>query len=497
MKVGTPHVGAMWHALLRRRGLSDLDLLRGLSIVAGLGWAVAFILLGLHYHLQTYGDGSIFSYAVAARDAWAFHFHNISGRAFVYLFSIKPAELYVALTGDGHGGIFLYGLLFFAPPLLGLLLTYVADRSRGKIIFCFGCASTACLNPLVFGFPTEMWMAHALFWPTLALCQFAPVGLAGSAAIFALLLSLIFTHAGAAIFIVAMLMTVWLRGPRDHSFGRMVRCLAPALAIWLIVKEALPPDDYFSPVLMRAAWHVFDWNICTGRMVLLIATALTGYGVLYRLFARATPARAHLYAALAVGAALVAYWIYGHSLVHAERRYYLRTLLVVFTPIVGTVAAIIALQGLNLLHRQIPLLPACVSALQTPVAIRAVIGAIMVVTLVHAVETARFIGAWNDYRAALRTLASGTASDPAIGDARFVSSTRIARHLNRLSWWSTTPYLSVLVTPNLNPSRLVFDPEANYFWLSCDTAKANAAAVNGVPQETRRLIAKYSCLHRR
>jgi hypothetical protein len=482
MKVGTPpHVGAMRHALLRGRSLSDLGALRAISIIAGFGWAAAFILLGLHYHLQTYGDGAIFSYAVATRDAWAFHFHNISGRAFVYLFSIKPAELYVALTGDARGGVSLYGLLFFAPPLLGLLLTYAADRSRGKIIFCFGCASTASLCPLVFGFPTEMWMAHALFWPALALCHFAPAGLAGSA----------------AIFIIAILASVWLRGPRDPAFGRMARCLAPALAIWLLVREGLPPDDYFAPVLRRAAWHVFDWNICTGRMVLLIATALAGYGLLYRLFMRAAPARAHLHAALIVGAALTAYWLYGHNAVHAERRYYLRTLLVVLTPLAGMAAAVIALNALGLLRRRIPLLPDLAVALQAPAALRATAGAIMVLTLVHTVETARFIGAWNDYRTALRTLASGTASDPAIGDARFVSSTRIARQLSRVSWWSTTPFLSVLVTPDLNPVRLVFDPEANYFWLSCGTAKANAAAANAVPREIRRLIAKYSCLHRR
>ncbi len=48
----------------------------------------------------------------------------------------------------------------------------------------------ACLCPLVFGFPTEMWMAHALFWPTLAACHFARPGAAGSAAVFALLLAL-------------------------------------------------------------------------------------------------------------------------------------------------------------------------------------------------------------------------------------------------------------------------------------------------------------------
>jgi hypothetical protein len=39
-----------------------------------------------------YADGSIFSYSVAVQDAWAFHWHNISGRLFVYFFSYLPTE---------------------------------------------------------------------------------------------------------------------------------------------------------------------------------------------------------------------------------------------------------------------------------------------------------------------------------------------------------------------------------------------------------------------
>jgi len=65
----------------------------------------------------------------------------------------------------------------------------------------------------------------------------------------------------------------------------------------------------------------------------------------------------------------------------------------------------------------------------------------MLLTLVHVVETGKFVAAWE-------TTGRGEArdrdeSDPAIGDSRFVSSDRIASGLNRLSWFSTTPYLSV------------------------------------------------------
>src|SRR5262249_49554504 len=86
--------------------------LKTFAITAGLISAAIFILVGLCYGLQMYADGSIFSYAVAVRDVWAFHWHNISGRASVYLIAMAPAEFYVRLTGDPRGGVFFYGLLF-------------------------------------------------------------------------------------------------------------------------------------------------------------------------------------------------------------------------------------------------------------------------------------------------------------------------------------------------------------------------------------------------
>jgi hypothetical protein len=82
------------------------------------------------------------------------------------------------------------------------------------------------------------------------------------------------------------------------------------------------------------------------------------------------------------------------------------------------------------------------------------------------------------------------------GGPRFVSSERIGAGLNRLSWSSTTHFLSVLVAPRFAPARLVVDPEANYFWRSCATATTNEKANRAIPVESRRLVRTYSCLHR-
>ena len=128
--------------------------------------------------------------------------------------------------------------------------------------------------------------------------------------------------------------------------------------------------------------------------------------------------------------------------------------------------------------------------------LRVVCGALALLILVHVVEAAKFTDTWTRYKAAVRVLATGSGADPQLGDPRFVSSERIGSDLNRVSWRSTTPYLAVLMAPNLSPSRLVVDPTAGYFWLSCKTATDNRQARRALPVDARELIRVYACLHR-
>jgi hypothetical protein len=173
------------------------------------------------------------------------------------------------------------------------------------------------------------------------------------------------------------------------------------------------------------------------------------------------------------------------------------------TPVLGGLAVLRALRLEGALH-----LPARwmrrlavgvadgVAALAQGTAARAVAGAIVLLTLAHAVETAKFVAGWTRYEAAVRDLAMGTAADPALGDPRFVSTARIEPETNRLQWQTTTPFLSVLVAPGFLPNRLVVDPTAGYFWLTCQRATATERADVALPIESRRLIRVYSCLHR-
>jgi len=500
-----PNLGTAHDVIPRGTTGSGTDMLRALAVAAGICCSVMFVVVGLRYKLQLFADGSMFSYAIAVQDAWAFHWHNISDRLFVYAFCHVPAEIYAKLTRDPGGGIAVYGFLFYGAQFLGIMATYAADRSKGRIIFSYACISTACLCPLVFGFPTEMWVAHALFWPALALCHYAGDGSRATALVFAVLLALALTHEGALILEAAILATLALRGVRDAAFVRAAGVFLAVLAIWVAVKMMLPPDDYDGPMMRRAALLVFDFAILTRPLLLLALGTVTSYGLAFmvarRLRAAATrhggdPAfAAAICAGAVVATALAVYWPRFDDTLHADHRYDLRTVLLLGTAGLGAVAAAYALAADDRIHLPVPLLPRLMSAFAS-VPAPAIAGAILLVMLIHAVETAKFVRSWTDYADAVRDLAMGTASDPALGDAHFVSSERIGADLNRLSWFSTTPYLSVLVAPGFAPTRLVVDPTANYFWLSCATAMANEEADRAVPAASRRLVRVHACLHR-
>lgn len=482
---------ASWAAAAIR---SDRDLLRAIVIAAGIGWALLFVVIGLRYRLQLYGDGAMFSYSVAVQDVWAFHWHNISGRLTPYLLSLAPAEAFVALTGSPGGGIVVYGLLFSAMPLLGLIATLAADRSTGRIIFTFACGSTAVLGPMVFGFPSEMRMAHALFWPALAIAHYAGRGIGGIALVFVALLALVFSHEGGFVLAGAILATLLLRGTRDPAFLRASVSLTVAIMIWVAVRVIWPPGPYFADVYVRAALDFFNIDIFRSNLLLLLIAAIAAFALAIPILAKFAPARAPIYAALVVAAALAIYWLWFDHELHAGNRYYMRTVLLLLTPVFGIPAALFALDADGRLLLAKPILSR-VMAFARQVPARAIAATFLLVMLVHAVETAKFVAAWTNYKTAVRELATGAASDPALGDPRFVSSARIGADLNRLSWFSTTQYLSVIVA-NFAPARLVIDPASNYFWLSCATATKNYYAERAVPRETRALVRTYACLHR-
>lgn len=469
---------------------------RGFVVVAGLATSVLFVLLGTAAQLQMYGDGSIFSYAVAAQEAWAFHWHNISGRLFTYVYAYVVPEQIVALTGNARAGIVAYGLLFFSAPLLGLLITATADRSRKRIVFAYACASIALLCPLVFGAPTEMWMAHAVFWPALALCLSAPANGRGAIAVCLALLALVFTHEGAVVLAASMLAALFMRGWRDALFVRACAAFVLAMLVWAAVKLTIRPDDYIAAVLAAAAFRFIDLHNLAQPMLLTLCAALAAYCVILLLLRAAKIERAPVYAGLLCAAALAVFWIRFDHWLLAEARYDLRTVLLIGLPLLGFLVALHTMTAENWARSPAPIVGRWFDEARRLAKPRALAGAFAFLLLVNAVETGKFVSGWLDYKAAIRALASGPASDPELGSPLFVSSHRIGADLNRLAWNSTTPFLSVLVAPDFKPNHLVVDPAAGYFWLSCQTARRSEAESLALPEEARSLIRLHACLHR-
>ena len=470
--------------------------LRAVIITGGIGASILFVLVGVTCRLQLFGDGSIFSYAVAAQDAWAFHWHNISGRLFTYFLAYPLAEAVVALSQNAEAGIAVYGILFFSAQLFGLALTFAVDRTFNRTIFIYACLSTVCLCPFVYGFPTEMWMAHAVFWPTLALSLGSPISWGGAAAVFAALLALVFTHEGAIVLSVVIIFALLLRGWRDAKFVRTLCVFLAVLVIWGIVRQMIRPDDYIADVLAAAAFKIIDIRNLAQPAFVTVLAALLGYAGLIWLLRWISLPKSEVSAAAVCAATLAIYWIkFDHSVL-TEARYDLRTLLLIMTAILGFLAAVHAMNDVERRSSWFTPLARWTMAIETIVNPGVIAGALLLTILVHTVETSKFVLAWRNYSDAVRALATGTASDPQLGSPLFVSSRRIGVELNRVAWNSTTPYLSVLVAPRLAPTRLVVDPDAGYFWLSCQTARQSEASSTAIPEATRRLVRIYACLHR-
>jgi len=224
-----------------------------------------------------------------------------------------------------------------------------------------------------------------------------------------------------------------------------------------------------------------------------LLAAVVAYGVMLGLISIWLPKRACICALAILLLLLCIYWLHFDHSVHASSRYYLRTALVIVTPLLGVMAALAAMTREGIVVGPLAKLQhGLVSSRKSVCALASILVA---VTAIHVVETGKFVTAWSRYLDAIAGLAMGNESDPDLGDPRFVSSGRAAPDLAPLELFSTIPYLSVILS-DLRPNRLVIHPTGNYFWLSCTTATRNRDRQLAVPVQARELIRVYSCLHR-
>jgi hypothetical protein len=254
-----------------------------------------------------------------------------------------------------------------------------------------------------------------------------------------------------------------------------------------------PPDEYYADAFMRAARHFIDPEIFRVTIVVELLAAIVIFATMQATISIWFPKRACILALAVLLVALCIFWLrFDHS-VHANSRYYMRTALVIATPLLGAMAALAAMAREGTVAPPLARLQHLL--VSSPHRMCGLASILLVVTLVHIVETAKFVTAWSRYRDAIATLAMSDDSDPALGDPRFASATRITPSLAPLAWFSTIPYLSAILA-NFRPDRLVIDPAGNYFWLSCATATHSMERQLVVPLHSRELIRTYSCLHR-
>jgi hypothetical protein len=318
------------------------------------------------------------------------------------------------------------------------------------------------------------------------------------------MLALAFSHEGGLVFVGVIVFTAGLRGLRDAAFLRVAGVFVAVLAVWLAVKATLPPGDYYASIVPAAATNFFDpYRLLADEFIMLLIAALACYGVAMLVLRPIAPAQAPMLAFGLVILALATYWLQFDHALHTQNRYYVRTIIFLATPALGGLAVLRALRLEGRLHPPARWMERLAIILADGIAMpakgipaRAAAGAILLLTLAQAVETTKFVAGWTRYKTAVRDLAMGAASDPALGDPRFVSAGRIDAVTNRLRWQTTTPFLSVLLAPGYLPKRLVVDPTAGYFWLTCRKAAETEQADLPLPVEGRRLVRVYSCLHR-
>jgi hypothetical protein len=268
------------------------------------------------------------------------------------------------------------------------------------------------------------------------------------------------------------------------------------MIVWAVVKLTIEPDAYIAGVIHAAAFRFIDVRNLAEPAVLTMLAALAVYALLIAAFRAFGFRGPHLAAVTICMAALALFWLRLDRWLLTEARYDLRTVLLIGIPIFGLLAALQGMSAEEWDRSPLPFVGRWYNSALRLTNARALTGALALVLLVHTVETVKFVDDWTQYKAAVRALATGKSSDPQLGSALFVSSERIAPDLNRLDWNSTTPFLSVLVSPGLLPTRLVVDPSAGYFWLPCRTARESEATSTAVPEAARRLIRLHACLHR-
>lgn len=332
------------------------------------------------YRVTAFADGSFFVLSILTADPWNFGWVSYPSRITAFVLTILPPFAVGRLTGDPTLAVGTYSAIMGALPLAGLLATrFLSTPGAPWPALC--AASTIVLAFNVAFFPTEMWLAHAMIWPLLALAARPGAPLA---AISVLSLATAFVHE-AAIPLVGLAL---VHGALAARRPALVAVLAAVVAAAIVVKGLAPiaNDEIARTVGQNALDFLSPGNVFTNVVVSVLMAI--GLWLALRVALRPASARGEIVIVAAVCLVAAVQSVVWPGPPHVLRRYIARSL--IFVGLAATLGAAIALQVL-------PGLASRIAAwrerhIQPLLAAAAVI--VLVSAFGHAAETARFLGHW-------------------------------------------------------------------------------------------------------
>lgn len=447
--------------------------------------------------LNLFYDGGLFSAVVAVGRPWEIYFCNFPARLGAYSLGVIPAAQFGRLTGSGAGAVHLYAILYICWPTLGVVATRLLDNTTDKHVSAFCNVATLTTPYYAYGFPTEVWISFALFWPTLCCCICAQSSIVRLAALFVLLPLLLFTHEAAILFfpILAGVAICFCRG-RQRLL--ILATIVAVLALWAAVRGLVPACSprQLSPLQMLAGRpfvNLVSVGIAVAMAAWLVALVVAETAKLGRERANDLP--------LMAGAIVLALYVYlTADSIYGLERYPARTLVLAQTFALGCICV-----GQLLIERHSP---GTSWAMEFATKLlerysmnikRAVVAFLGFSIVAHGYATATFVAAWMDFNKEIARIAFDGAPAPKGFATLSLEHGKVAGTQAQPRSWrlatASTPVHVIMRAPGFETKRLVIiDASAEGpTWFNCEHGKALERAPGAIGPTSAALIRQLLC----
>jgi len=164
--------------------------------------------LALATDQMLWGDGSLFAYVAGLDDPWSLFWRDFPARLGGGLISTLPAWVAGRLGVEAEGISFIYQATWLALPLAGLGWAWRLLPADDKDWIAPAVLFWAAVVMTSFTFPTELWVAAALFWPVL-FALLTPDGRAARLTRLGVTPLMIFTHETVVLLVPVLLFAAW------------------------------------------------------------------------------------------------------------------------------------------------------------------------------------------------------------------------------------------------------------------------------------------------